>query len=198
MRFKITFTLLLLFFFSHEKSRVIKFWLFLRETLLLLPRMTARFENKFNRKLLVGKQKSKINFPASYFPKFRLFFFTFKCFGDIVFSENTNCGLGPKFPTSCLPIFISILLQSINVVWLMRTDNIQKNSGCVSLKKAINNGVFSLHLKPSDRILLYRTSTDSAACNLEGPVSAEHTYWPIFISHTQGVWKDQVRSSFRV
>ncbi len=33
----------------------------------------------------------------------------------------------------------------------------------------------SLPLKPSEGILVYRTSTDSAACNLQGPMSDEHT-----------------------
>ncbi len=42
----------------------------------------------------------------------------------------------------------------------------------------------SLPLKSLERILVYRTSTHSAACNLQEPMSEEHIRWAIFISHT--------------
>ncbi len=41
----------------------------------------------------------------------------------------------------------------------------------------------SLPLKLSERILVYRTSPDSTACNLQGSMSDEHTLWSIFIIH---------------
>ncbi len=57
---------------------------------------------------------------------------------------------------------------------LLRSNRPKTHSREIMVK-TVEATKYSLPLKPSERILVYRTSTHSAACNLQGPMSDEHT-----------------------
>ncbi len=51
-------------------------------------------------------------------------------------------------------------------------------------------------IKAAERILVYRASTDSVACNLQGPMSDEHTHadlyslvTPTYIKHNMPLYR---------